>query len=198
MSNIDQIESKIEDPSGLLNESVELSDGVGIGDVWKYALISKDLNDVLGEVSSSLQSNIYGIVSSSSDALTLLEDGLKKMSVSDESSDEQEQSAVDYAIGCFFIGVQLSIGQYQDGEWVFVNDEDMLRDWVLGYGNPYGYDSRAGDIISEFLGDNARSSVFDTFIGFLLQYFEIDCDDYLSDDGTDWQGVADAIIANNF
>ena len=57
------------------------------------------------------------------------------------------QEASDFALSCFVIGIEMSIGYSKDGEWVPVFDEQGIETWVLGYGNPVEYSDPVGDIL---------------------------------------------------
>ena len=164
-SNIDKIEENLSDADGekITVIANDISQEVKVADIWKFALIFETLRDItvieLPEVKNIL-SKFPSFADSWESAVALLSKGLSDRNISDDSSEDQMQEASDFALSCFFIGIEMSIGYLKDGEmeghfynsllnssWVPVSDEEGIETWVLGYGNPVEYSDPVGDIL---------------------------------------------------
>ena len=155
-SNIDKIEENLSDADGekITVIANDISQEVKVADIWKFALIfgcfeKEPLLEHIIEL--PLGKNILNKIPSFADswesAVALLSKGLSDRNISDDSSEDQMQEASDFALGCFVIGIEMSIGYSKDGEWVPVFDEEGIETWVLGYGNPVEYSDPVGDIL---------------------------------------------------
>ena len=168
-SNIDKIEENLSDADGekITVIANDISQEVKVADIWKFALIfgcfeKEPLLEHIIEL--PLGKNILNKIPSFADswesAVALLSKGLIDRNISDDSSEDQMQEASDFALSCFFIGIEMSIGYLKDGEmeghfynsllnssWVPVSDEEGIETWVLGYGNPVEYSDPVGDIL---------------------------------------------------
>ena len=163
-SNIDKIEENLSDADGekITVIANDISQEVKVADIWKFALIFQTLEDIITlppEVENGLN-NVTRFADSWESAIALLSKGLSDRNISDDSSEDQMQEASDFALSCFFIGIEMSIGYLKDGEmeghfynsllnssWVPVSDEEGIETWVLGYGNPVEYSDPVGDIL---------------------------------------------------
>ena len=162
-SNIDKIEENLSDADGekITVIANDISQEVKVADIWKFALIFETLEDI---IEPPLVINILNKIPSFADswesAVALLSKGLSDRNISDDSSEDQMQEASDFALSCFVIGIEMSIGYYEDGKgdniedtsegdfnWVPVFDEEGIETWVLGYGNPVEYSDPVGDIL---------------------------------------------------
>ena len=162
-SNIDKIEENLSDADGekITVIANDISQEVKVADIWKFALIFETLEDI---IELPLVKNILNKIPSFADSwestVALLSKGLSDRNISDDSSEDQMQEASDFALSCFFIGIEMSIGYLKDGEmeghfynsllnssWVPVSDEEGIETWVLGYGNPVEYSDPVGDIL---------------------------------------------------
>ena len=153
-SNIDKIEENLSDADGekITVIANDISQEVKVADIWKFALIFQTLEDI---IELPLVKNILNKIPSFADswesAVALLSKGLSDRNISDDSSEDQMQEASDFALSCFVIGIEMSIGYMEDCEgdfnWVDVADEEGIETWVLGYGNPVEYSDPVGDIL---------------------------------------------------
>jgi hypothetical protein len=161
-SNIDKIEENLSDADGekITVIANDISQEVKVADIWKFALIFETLEDIIElPLLKNILSKIPSFADSWESAVALLSKGLIDRNISDDSSEDQMQEASDFALSCFFIGIEMSIGYYKDGEnvkdyyrvggfnWVPVSDEEGIETWVLGYGNPVEYSDPVGDIL---------------------------------------------------
>ena len=150
-SNIDKIEENLSDADGekIIGIAKDISQEVKVADIWKFALIFQTLEDIITlppEVENGLN-NVTRFADSWESAIALLSKGLSDRNISDDSSEDQMQEASDFALGCFFIGIEMSITYLKDGEFVPIFDEKGIEAWVLGYGNPVEYSDPVGDIL---------------------------------------------------
>jgi hypothetical protein len=81
---------------------------------------------------------------------------------------------------------------------VLLGEEEGIDAWVLGYGNSFEYGDPVGDIIESIDDDSFQDSSFpsivmDYFISFLFSYYDMDVDDFTTDQGTNWEDVSEQV-----
>ena len=177
-SNIDKIEENLSDADGekITVIANDISQEVKVADIWKFALIFETLEDIivieLPQVKNIL-SKFPSFADSWESAVALLSKGLSDRNISDDSSEDQMQEASDFALSCFVIGIEMSIGYSKDGEWVPVFDEEGIETWVLGYGNPVEYSDPVGDILMNVTW-NLRDYILLDWRTLLQCYYDIE------------------------
>jgi len=201
-SNIDKIEENLSDADGekITVIANDISQEVKVADIWKFALIfgcfeKEPLLEHIIEL--PLVKNILNKIPSFADswesAVALLSKGLSDRNISDDSSEDQMQEASDFALSCFVIGIEMSIGYSKDGEWVPVFDEKGIEAWVLGYGNPVEYSDPVGDILMNVTW-NLRDYILLDWRTLLQCYYDIEIPSVEeSDDEVDWNKISDEI-----
>ncbi|MBT5469849.1 MAG: hypothetical protein HOK41_04545, partial [Nitrospina sp.] len=144
-NNLDVIEDNLSDKDGknLISIANDISQEMKLSDAWKYSMIFKALQEG-GHLEVPHYENIYkktlDFADSWRSAVTLLSEGLNARGISDDSAESEFEEASDFALGCFYIGIELSCGVSIDDEWVVDGDEEGIDAWALGYGNPFEYD----------------------------------------------------------
>ena len=198
-SNIDKIEENLSDADGekITVIANDISQEVKVADIWKFALIFETLEDI---IEPPLVKNILNKIPSFADswesAVALLSKGLSDRNISDDSSEDQMQEASDFALSCFFIGIEMSIGYYsKDGEWVPVSDwvygEEGIETWVLGYGNPVEYSDPVGDILMNVTW-NLRDYILLDWRTLLQCHYDSEIPSVEEqDDEVDWNEISD-------
>ena len=212
-SNIDKIAENLSDADGekITVIANDISQEVKVTDIWKFALIfgcfeKEPLLEHIIEL--PLGKNILNKIPSFADswesAVALLSKGLSDRNISDDSSQDQMQEASDFALSCFFIGIEMSIGYLKDGEmeghfynsllnssWVPVSDEEGIETWVLGYGNPVEYSDPVGDILMNVTW-NLRDYILQDWRTLLQCHYDSEIPSVEEqDDEVDWNEISD-------
>lgn len=187
--NIDDIVDKLDESKGetLSDTANTISSNIQVEDMWKYAAVFDSLQDTW-QIELPINENIREKISVFSktwqDCGTLLEGEIEKRSIDVESSKEEISAMVDYAIGCLFMAIELSI---EDG------DDDGIDAWIMGFGNPVQYDDPIGDIVMS-IDSSVREELLDCYVDSLLSLYQIDTEEYRdSDDAIEWNKVSEAI-----
>jgi len=181
----------------LTEASKELTEYIDLIEFWKTVSILTPLVEEVERIEFSISENISSkftnLVSTSLDTLSIVKKGLAYIKLSDESSSEDIHKAIDLLFACFYLGVEMSIGYVNnEGEWCPVGDEEALKQWITGFGNPYEYDNSVGDVVSKVFDEcpDIKDDFYENFYLLLKSIYDIDVDDYLNEvESVDWDLV---------
>lgn len=161
-----------------------------VENIYKYATLDTIVSGFLdidfgGELPKLISKNVQ----------TVMEDlinKLKSLKLTNESSNEDIENAVDYAMGSFFIAINLAVNSGLDD-----SGEEIIYDWVTAFGNFPGYDNSLCELFED-LPDEFGSSLLDYFVEFIQIQYDMDINDdrFLEDGGAqDWEEVAEYIFS---
>jgi hypothetical protein len=160
-----------------------------VENIYKYAtldtIVSGHLDiDFGGELPTLISKNVQTIMDN-------LINKLKSLKLTNESSNEDIENAVDYAMGSFFIATNLAVNSGLDD-----SGEEIIYDWVTAFGNFPNYDNALCELFGD-LPEKFGSSLLDYFIEFIQIQYDMDIDDdgFFDDDGQDWEAVAEYIFS---
>jgi hypothetical protein len=187
--NIDDIVEKLEESQGekLSDTANSLSSDLEVKDMWKYAAVFSSLEESWQldlPINENIRDKISNYSESWKDCASLFLSKVKDSGVDANSSQEDISEIVDYAIGCLFMAVEISI---ENG------DEAGVDAWIMGFGDPFQYDDPVGDIVMS-IDSGIREELLDCYIESLLSLYQIDIEEYRdSEESIEWANVSEAI-----
>ncbi len=179
---------------------------ITVSNIWKLAFV----NYISGETNFSfmedvdLEEIIPELISSDVNEIDeYFINGIANLDLPDndssaEPTELQISQAVDFSMGCLFLGCELSLGYVQDGERVLVSDENSLTKWITVFGNFVEYDYEISHVFMT-LNYEIKEALLESYINYLYAFYGVDVEEYRDDfDGVNWDDVAQAVIENIF
>ncbi len=187
--NIDDIVENLEESQGekLSDVANSLSGDLGVENMWKYAAVFSSLEESWQldlPINENIRDKISNFSTSWENCSSLFLGKVKDSGVGANSSQEEISEVIDYAIGCLFMAVEISI---ENG------DEAGVDAWIMGFGDPFQYDDPVGDIIMS-VDSSVREELLDCYIDSLLSLYQINVEEYRnSEESIEWINVSEAI-----
>jgi len=167
-----------------------------VGDLWKYAMLFQTFDHRFGTgdaLEETIRPRYLSVAESFDDVIALYKVWLDDNDLLEGEAERAgiTQSDVDQAIGYFCLALEVLID---------AGDEVGITDFVTGFGNYVSFDNAVSDFVGNMNEALRNELQDDTYMQFLLHYFQIDTFDEdgefrSEEDGVDWEAVASEICS---